>query len=277
MILRGSRTSSGNRIWKWTAKTSKFRGIATSEPELQPQQTEPSLKGTLDPTEPLSPMSERALVLSLQQPGTPEPMSSCGEQIPSISQTMNTLRAHVEEVEVKFQPPSSPPHLGETAEPSIKSRRGIKFSSLFKCKTVSTSAFLLHGSLLLTPRRKIQACLPPQNQTIRKRPRCRKMQRLRRVSRLWLGSSTKKNKTGQNMERVGLEKLPGIAKTRNRPSAASQVPLERCWPGKHHRQRLIPTVFTIVDASVHGCARCFEANVNYQASPTMQRPRIQLE
>ncbi|KAK1964253.1 hypothetical protein LY78DRAFT_160503 [Colletotrichum sublineola] len=90
-------------------------------------------------SEPLSPMSEKALVLSLQQPGTPEPMSSCGERMPGISQTMNIMTQNVGENELSFQPPPVSTHYRQSATSSIKSRKGINIPSIFKSKKSTES------------------------------------------------------------------------------------------------------------------------------------------
>ncbi|KAK2063499.1 hypothetical protein LY76DRAFT_196527 [Colletotrichum caudatum] len=88
-------------------------------------------------------MSEEALVLSLQQPGrpgTPEPMSSSGEPMLGISQTMNIMTQSVGEKGLGFQPPLVAAHYRQSATSSIKSRnsrKGIKIPPLFKLKKPS--------------------------------------------------------------------------------------------------------------------------------------------
>ncbi|KAK1988544.1 hypothetical protein LZ30DRAFT_698812 [Colletotrichum cereale] len=61
-------------------------------------------------------------------------MSSCGERMSSISQTMDITTHHVGETKLSFQSPLVSTHHRESATPSIKSRKGNKISSLFKFK-----------------------------------------------------------------------------------------------------------------------------------------------
>ncbi|WDK11573.1 hypothetical protein CGRA01v4_02852 [Colletotrichum graminicola] len=87
-------------------------------------------------------MSEEALVLSLQQPGTPgtpEPMSSSGKRMPGISQTMNTMSQNVGDKVLGFQPPLISTHCRQSATTSIKSRKGINLPSFFKFKKPAES------------------------------------------------------------------------------------------------------------------------------------------
>ncbi|KAK1597330.1 uncharacterized protein LY79DRAFT_541304 [Colletotrichum navitas] len=87
-------------------------------------------------------MSEQALVLSLQQPGTPgthEPMSSYGERMLGISQTMNTMSRNIGDKGLGFQPPLVSIHCRQSAASSIKSRKGINLPSLFKFKKPAKS------------------------------------------------------------------------------------------------------------------------------------------